>query len=184
MTAIRMMLALTALCGVLYPLAMTGLAKVLFPRQAAGSLVVRSGRVKGSELIGQQFDDPSYFWSRPSATPSFAYNAVASSGSNFGPKHPARRQAMDARRDALLAADPLNTAAIPVDLLTSSGSGLDPHISPEAAAYQVGRIARLRGVDRSRVEELIRRHTASRQFGVLGEPVVNVVLLNQDLDRL
>ena len=184
MIAIRMMLVLTVLTGLLYPLLMTGLAQVLFPRQAHGSRIVRDGRVVGSELMGQQFDDPRYFWSRPSATAPFPYNTLASSGSNYGPLNPNRQKAMAARRDALRAADEGSSAPIPIDLLTASASGLDPHISPESAAYQVSRVARLRGVDPTRIEELVRRHTASRQFGVFGEPAVNVFLLNQDLDRL
>lgn len=183
MTSLRMLLVLTALCGFLYPLLTAALARLLFPAQAGGSLIVRDGRVAGSELIGQQFDDPRYFWPRPSATPSFPYNAAASAGSNHGPLNPALREAMDRRREALRSADPDNTAPVPLDLLTASASGLDPHISPEGAAWQAGRVARLRGMPRQRVEELIRRHTRLRQFGILGEPVVNVLLLNQDLDR-
>lgn len=183
MTSLRMLLVLTALCGFLYPLLTIALARLLFPAQAGGNLVVRDGRVVGSELIGQQVDDPRYFWPRPSATPSFAYNAAASAASNYGPLNPALREAMDRRREALRAADPNNNAPVPDDLLTASGSGLDPHISPEGAAYQAGRVARLRGWPRRRVEELIRRHTRLRQFGILGEPVVNVLLLNLDLDQ-
>jgi K+-transporting ATPase ATPase C chain len=183
MAAIRMSLVLTVVCGLLYPLAVTTCARLLFPRQASGSLVIREGRVTGSELIGQQFEDPRYFWGRPSATPSFPYNGAASSGSNLGPRNPDRQKAVEARREALRAADPSNTAPIPIDLLTASGSGLDPHISPEAAAYQASRVARLRGLDRGQVEELVRRHTASRQFGILGQRVVNVLLLNQALDH-
>jgi potassium-transporting ATPase KdpC subunit len=183
MTAIRMMLVLTALCGLVYPLAMTVCARLLFPGQASGSLVVRDGKVRGSELIGQHFDDPRFFWGRPSATPSRPYNAALSSGSNLGPTNPARAQAMEERRRVLLAADPGNRAAVPLDLLTASGSGLDPHISPEAVEFQLGRVARLRGLEPDKVRELVRRHTTPRQFGILGEPVVNVLLLNQDLDR-
>lgn len=183
MTAIRVMLLLTALCGLVYPLAMTVCARLLFPRQASGSLITVDGKVKGSELIGQHFADPRYFWGRPSATPSRPYNTTLSSGSNLGPTNPARGQAMEARRRVLLAADPGNRAAVPLDLLTASASGLDPHISPEAAEYQAGRVARLRGIDPGEVRDLVRRHTTRRQFGLLGEPVVNVLLLNQDLDR-
>jgi potassium-transporting ATPase KdpC subunit len=183
MTAIRMMLLLTALCGLFYPLAMTVCAKLLFPWQASGSLIVVDGKVKGSELIGQHFEDPHHFWGRPSATPSRPYNAENSSGSNLGPRNPARALAMRERRQALLASDPGNSAAVPLDLLTASASGLDPHISPEAAEYQAGRVARLRGLDPDKVRDLVRRHTTLRQFGLLGEPVVNVLLLNQDLDR-
>ncbi len=183
MTAIRVMLLLTALCGLVYPLAMTVCARLLFPRQASGSLITVDGKVKGSELIGQHFEDPRYFWGRPSATPSRPYNTTLSSGSNLGPTNPARAQAMEERRQVLLAADPGNRAAVPLDLLTASASGLDPHISPEAAEYQAGRVARLRGIDPGEVRDLVRRHTTRRQFGLLGEPVVNVLLLNQDLDR-
>jgi len=183
MTTIRMTLLLTVLCGLVYPLAITGLARMLFPRQARGSLVVRDGRVVGSELIGQAMEDPRYFWPRPSATPSFPYNAKLSSGSNIGPRNPTRQNAMSRRREALLAADPGNTAPIPADLLMASGSGLDPHISPEAAAWQAGRVARSRSMDPRKVRELVDSHTEPRQFGVLGEPVVNVLLLNRALDR-
>jgi len=181
--AIRMTLVLTLLTGIVYPLAMNGLAGVLFPKQAQGSRILRGSTVGGSELIGQQFDSPTYFWSRPSATTPFPYNAASSTGSNFGPQNPDLKKAMDARRAALLAADPGNSIPMPIDLITASGSGLDPHISPEAAAYQAPRIARLRRIPIDKVNSLIARHTESRQLGFLGEPVVNVVLLNQDLDR-
>jgi K+-transporting ATPase ATPase C chain len=183
MTTIRMMLVLSFLCGLLYPLAITVVAQLFFPHQAGGSLVTNNGEVVGSACVGQHVDDPRYFWGRPSATPQFAYNASLSAGSNLGPKNPARQQAMDARRAALQTADPTNTAPIPLDLLTASASGLDPHISPEAAAWQAPRIARLRGMELSQVEELIRSNTTPRQFGVLGEPVVNVLRLNHNLDR-
>lgn len=184
MTTIRMTVLMTVLCGPVYPLAITGAARLLFPRQASGSLIVRGGRVVGSELIGQSFDNPRYFWPRPSATPSFPYNASASSGSNLGPTNPARHEAIANRRKALLAADPGNTAPIPADLLMASGSGLDPHISPEAAAWQVNRVARARALDPHTVEDLVRRHTEPRQLGILGEPVVNVLVLNRALDGL
>jgi K+-transporting ATPase ATPase C chain len=183
MIAIRVTLVLTVLCGLIYPLAITGAARLLFPHESRGSLVVRDGRVIGSELIGRQFDDPRYFWPRLSATPSFPYNAGASSGTNFGSLHPKRKEQSDARRAALQTADPRNAAPIPADLLTASGSGLDPHISPDAADYQATRVARARGISLDRVNELIARHTSLRQLGVLGEPVVNVWLLNLDLDR-
>ncbi len=184
MFTIRIVLLLSVLCGLIYPLAITGVAQVLFARQAHGSRVVRDGRVVGSELIGQAVDDPRYFQSRPSATTPFAYNAGLSSGSNLGVKNPARHQAMEDRRKALLAADPANTVPVPAELLMASGSGLDPHISPAAAAWQVSRVARLRGLDRQKVEELVKRHIETRQFGILGDPVVNVMLLNQALDRI
>jgi K+-transporting ATPase ATPase C chain len=182
MTAIRMMLVLSLLCGALYPLGITALAQFLFPVASRGSLLIDNGKVVGSKWIGQQVHDPRYFWGRPSATPVFPYNAAFSSGSNWGPKNPARQRAMDSRRQALLAMDPGNPLPIPMDLLTASASGLDPHLSPEAAAYQAPRVARLRGMELADVERLIRRSTTPRQFGVLGEPVVNVLLLNQNLD--
>ncbi|MEO8027574.1 MAG: potassium-transporting ATPase subunit KdpC [Bryobacteraceae bacterium] len=183
MIALRMLLVMTLLTGVLYPLAMTGIAQLLFPRQANGSRILRDGRVEGSELIGAQFDDPKYFWSRPSATSPFPYNAASSSGSNFGPLNPDLKKAMEARRAALLAADRANPLPIPIDLLTSSASGLDPDISPEAAHYQTARVARLRGRTPAEVDALVRRFTEQRQLGFLGEPRVNVVRLNRALDR-
>ncbi|MCW5976903.1 MAG: potassium-transporting ATPase subunit KdpC [Bryobacteraceae bacterium] len=181
-TAFLMLGALTVVTGLIYPLAVTGLAGVLFPFQARGSLTIENGRVAGSELIGRQFDDPKYFWPRPSATPDFPYNAGASSGSNYGPRHPGLRKAMDERRRALREADPDNAAPIPIDLLTASGSGLDPHISPEASLWQAPRIARLRRMEIGAVRALIAAHTRPRQLGFLGEPVVNVAALNRALD--
>lgn len=181
--AIRMTVLLTVLCGLVYPIAITALGRLLFPYQANGSLIVRDGRVLGSELIGRQFDDPRYFWPRLSATPQQPYNPAVSSGTNYGPFHPKRREQAESRRRALLAADPGNHEPVPAGLLTASGSGLDPHISPEAAAYQAARVARLRGMSIERVKERIARHTTLRQYGLLGEPVVNVWLLNLDLDR-
>jgi K+-transporting ATPase ATPase C chain len=177
-----LLILLTALTGVAYPLLVTLVAQVAFPRQARGSLVTRGTDVVGSALIGQPFDDPKYFWGRPSATAPFAYNAAASSGSNLGPLNPALVEAVKGRVDALRAADPGNPTAIPVDLVTSSGSGLDPHISPAAARWQVPRVARARGLDPSAVEALVARHTAPRQWGFLGEPGVNVLALNLALD--
>ena len=181
-TSIVMVLLLTAITGFIYPLVMTGVARVVFPDQAAGSLIVHRGQVIGSRLLGRQFDDPKYFWSRPSATAPFPYNAASSSGSNYGALNPALHKAKAERREALQKADPDNKAEIPIDLLTSSGSGLDPHISPAAAEYQAGRVARLRGLDISAVRALIASHTKKRQWGFLGEPVVNVVALNRALD--
>jgi K+-transporting ATPase ATPase C chain len=181
--ALTMLLALTLLTGVVYPLIVTGLAQILFPQQATGSLVARDGRVIGSELIGQYFDAPKYFWSRPSATSPFPYNAAASSGSNLGPTNPVLIEAVKTRVAALRAADPGNEAPVPVDLVTASGSGLDPHISPAAALYQAKRVARARGLDENQVKGLIARHTEGRQFGILGEPRVNVLKLNLALDR-
>lgn len=182
-TAFVIMAMLTVITGLVYPLAMTGLAHMAFPARAHGSLIVENGRVTGSKLIGQQFDDPAHFWSRPSATGPFPYNPAASSGSNYGPRSTDLEKAMEERRKALQAADPGNTAPIPIDLLTSSGSGLDPHISPRAAEYQASRVARLRRLDVRVVRELIATHTEGRQLGFLGEPVVNVVALNRALDR-
>lgn len=180
--AILLTLAMTVLTGLAYPLVVTGLAQLLFPRQANGSLIAAGGRTVGSSLIGQPFDDLRYFWSRPSATAPFPYNAAASSGSNLGPTNPALAEAVKARIEALRAADPGHTAPVPVDLVTASGSGLDPHISPAAALYQAGRVARARGLDESRVRELVERHVEGRQLGFLGEPRVNVLLLNFALD--
>lgn len=180
--ALLLLLVLTALTGVLYPLAVTGLAQALFPTQANGSVVVRDGKAVGSELIGQSFTDPKYFWGRPSATASFANNAAASSGSNQGPTNPALTEAAKQRLHALQAADPGNTAPVPVELVSASGSGLDPHISPAAAAYQVARVARVRGLAPAEVEKLVAQATEGRQFGLLGEPRVNVLELNLSLD--
>jgi len=180
--ALTMLLLMTVLTGLLYPLAVTGLAQFLFPHQANGSLIVRDGKIVGSELIGQPFDAPEYFWSRPSATSPFPYNAAASSGSNLGPTNPVLIDAVKARIATLKAADPDNPAKIPVDLVTASGSGLDPHISPAAADYQVRRVARARGMEERQVRRLIVEHTEQRQLGVLGEPRVNVLKLNLALD--
>jgi K+-transporting ATPase ATPase C chain len=182
-SALTMLLALTFLTGVVYPLLVTGLAHILFPQQANGSLIVRDGRAIGSELIGQHFDDPKYFWSRPSATSPYGYNAAASSGSNLGPTNPALIEAVKTRVAALRAADPGNEAPVPVDLVTASGSGLDPHISPAAALYQARRVARVRGFKESQVEDLVWQFTQGRQFGFLGEPRVNVLKLNLALDE-
>ncbi len=176
-------LLLTAVTGVFYPAAVTSLAQALFPRQAAGSLIERDGQPVGSALIGQSFTDPRYFWSRPSATGTSAYNASASGGSNLGPSNPALADAARARAEALRAADPDNTAAIPVDLVAASGSGLDPHISPDAARYQVARIARLRQVPAADVGALVAAHTTTPTLGIVGKPGVNVVTLNLALDR-
>jgi potassium-transporting ATPase KdpC subunit len=180
--AVVLLILLTALTGVVYPLLVTLFAAIAFPQQASGSLVTRGPDVVGSALIGQPFADPKYFWGRGSATAPFAYNAAASSGSNQGPLNPALVDAVKARAEALRAADPDNRAPIPVDLVTASGSGLDPHISPAAARWQVARVARARGLDPSAVQALVSRHTEPRQFGFLGEPRVNVLALNLDLD--
>ena len=174
----------TLLTGLAYPLAMTGLAQAVFPYQANGSLIERNGQIVGSEVIGQPFDDPRYFWGRLSATGPFPYNAAASSGSNLGPANPALEEAGQARVEALRAADPGNTQPIPVDLVTASGSGLDPHISVAAALYQIPRVARARGLLENQVGELVNRHSEGRQLGILGEPRVNVLELNLALNEL
>jgi len=179
-----MLLALSALTGLVYPLATTGLAQWLFPREAAGSLVERNGRVLGSALIGQPFTAPGYFWGRPSATAGRPYDATASGGSNLGPTNPALADAVRQRLAALRAADPGNTRDVPVDLVTASGSGLDPHISPAAARYQAGRVARVRGLQPADVEALIARHTRRPPLGLGGDAVVNVLALNLALDAL
>ncbi|BFU94592.1 MAG: potassium translocating ATPase, subunit C [Nitrospira sp.] len=182
--ALTMLFIMTVLTGLIYPLAVTGLAQLMFPNQANGSLIVRDGRVVGSELIGQHFDRPEYFWSRPSATSPFPYNAAASSGSNLGPTNPVLIEAVKARIAALRAADPGNDLSVPVDLVTASGSGLDPHISQAAALYQVKRVAHVRGLEEKTVKTLVIRHTEERQFGLLGERRVNVLKLNIALGQL
>ncbi|BEP59058.1 MULTISPECIES: potassium-transporting ATPase subunit KdpC [Variovorax] len=173
---------LSAFTGLLYPAAVTGAAQALFPAQAAGSLVMRDGKPVGSALIGQNFSDPKHFWGRPSATAPQPYNASASGGSNQGPLNPALADAVKARVEALRAADPGNTAPVPVDLVTASASGLDPDISPAAAHYQAARVARERGVPIDQVNALIAKNTQSPLWGVLGESRVNVLALNLALD--
>jgi K+-transporting ATPase ATPase C chain len=180
--SLRLLAVLTVLTGLLYPLAVTGLAQWLFPQAANGSLIVRDGRVLGSALIGQPFSDPKYFWSRPSATTPFPDNSAASGGSNLGPANPALADAVRQRVAALRAADPGNAAPIPVDLVTASASGLDPHISPAAAAWQVPRVARVRGLAPAQVAALVAQATEPCQFGLLGEPRVNALRLNLLLD--
>lgn len=181
--ALVILLGLTLLTGGVYPLVVTGFAQLFFPHQAAGSLVIQDGKPIGSQLIGQHFSSPKYFWSRPSATSPYANNALASSGSNQGPLNPALLDAVQQRFAALKAADPANTKPIPVDLVTTSASGLDPHISVAAAEYQLARVARLRGLDAAKVRALIAANTEGRILGFLGEPRVNVLLLNVALDK-
>lgn len=180
--ALVLLVALTLITGLLYPLFVTALATFVFPRQAAGSLVVRDGALRGSTLIGQNFSDPGHFWGRPSATTPQPYNGLASGGSNLGPRNPALLDAVRARVAALRAADPGNPLPVPIDLVTASASGLDPDISPAAAHYQAARVARQRGLPLPRVEQLIERSTLGRQWGVLGEARVNVLQLNLALD--
>jgi K+-transporting ATPase ATPase C chain len=180
--AVGLFLVLTAITGVLYPLVVTGIAQAVLRKEANGSLIIQNGQPVGSALIGQPFDDPKYFWGRPSATGPFPYNAGASSGSNLGPTNDVLLKAVQDRVAALRAADPENSAPVPVDLVTASGSGLDPHISPAAARYQIERVARIRAMDESRVRALVQQYTEYRQFGVLGEPRVNVLRLNLALD--
>jgi potassium-transporting ATPase KdpC subunit len=181
--ALRMLVMLTALTGVVYPLVTWGLAQGLFPGAANGSLVDQNGKTVGSALIGQSFDDPKYFWSRPSATSPQPYNGAASSGSNLGPRNPALADAVAARIKALRNADPGNTAAVPTDLVTASASGLDPDISPAAADFQAARVARARGLPVAAVQALVDQHTDGRTFGLLGDPRVNVLSLNRALDH-
>ena len=181
--AVSLFVALTVVTGVVYPLAVTGVAKAAFPCQAGGSLIEQGGQVVGSSLIGQNFSDPKFFWGRPSATSPMAYNGQGSGGSNLGPLNPALTDAIKGRVDALRAADPGNQAAVPVDLVTTSASGLDPEISVAAADYQVPRIARLRQLSPAVVEAIVARHTQGRLFGLLGEPRVNVLDMNLDLQH-
>lgn len=182
--ALLMFLVLTVITGALYPLGVTGIAGLLFPNQVDGSLIRKEGEVVGSRLVGQPFDDPKYFWGRPSATGPFAYNASASSGSNLGPANDVLKKAVADRVAALKSADPENTDPVPVDLVTASGSGLDPHITPASAEYQVGRVAKRRGLEEEVVRGLIARQTEGRQFGVLGEQRVHLLGLNLALDDL
>lgn len=180
--AITLFVVLSAVTGALYPLAVTGVAQVAFPEQAAGSLIVKDGKPVGSSLIGQNFSDPGHFWGRPSATSPQPYNAAASSGSNQGPLNPALVDAVKGRIEALKAADPDNKLPVPTDLVTASASGLDPHISPAAAAYQLARVARVRGLPEAEVAKLVAQNTEGRQLGVFGEPRVNVLQLNLALE--
>ncbi|WP_295373470.1 potassium-transporting ATPase subunit KdpC [uncultured Pseudacidovorax sp.] len=176
--------ALSVITGVVYPVAVTGVAGALFPKQAAGSLVEQNGKAVGSALIGQNFSDPGHFWGRPSATAPQPYNGNGSSGSNQGPLNPALTDAVKARVEALRAADPGNTAPVPADLATASASGLDPHISPEAARYQAARVARVRGLNPAQVQQLVDTQVQRPALPFLGEPMVNVLALNLALDAM
>ncbi|AJE20599.1 potassium-transporting ATPase subunit KdpC [Azotobacter chroococcum] len=182
--AVSLFLLLSAVTGLAYPLAVTGIARAVFPEQAAGSLILEDGQMVGSALIGQHFSDPKHFWGRPSATAPRPYNAAASSGSNLGPLNPALIEAVETRLAALRAADPGNARAVPVDLVTASASGLDPHISPAAALWQVPRVARARGLPEAQVRSLVEGQAEGRQWWLLGEPRVNVLKLNLALDAL
>jgi len=181
--SLRMLVVLSVLTGILYPLVIWGIAQLAFPQSANGSLIEQNGKAVGSVLIGQPFDDPKYFWSRPSATSPMPYNGAASSGSNQGPRNPALADAVKDRVKALREAHPGNTAAVPADLVTASASGLDPDISVAAAEYQVARVAKARGMSAESVRGLVSRTTDGRTLGLLGEPRVNVVKLNLALDR-
>jgi potassium-transporting ATPase KdpC subunit len=182
--AIMMLVLLSAVTGVAYPALVTGVAQLVFRNQANGSLITRDGKILGSTLIGQAFDDPKYFWSRPSATTLFGYNAGASSGSNLSPTNDSLLKAVRSRVEVLRAADRAAAAPVPVDLATASASGLDPHISPAAALYQVHRVATARGLEDSDVRRLVDNHVENRQLGFLGEPRVNVLRLNLALDEM
>jgi K+-transporting ATPase ATPase C chain len=179
-----MFVVLTVITGVAYPLLVTVIAQTVFPYQANGSLIVRDGKLVGSELIGQSFDDPKYFWGRPSATSAFPDDASASSGSNLGPTNPAQFDAVRTRLDAIKKAQPDSTGPVPIDLVTASASGLDPHITPAAAEYQVARVAHVRDIAIEQVRKLVAENTEDRTFGFLGEPRVNVLKLNLALDDL
>ena len=181
--ALSLFVFLTLLTGLAYPLLVTGMAQWFFPEQAAGSLIKHDGQWIGSHLIGQSFSDPKYFWGRPSATASMPYNAAGSGGSNLGPLNPALVEAVNARVAALRAADPANRAPVPADLVTASGSGLDPHISPAAAAYQIDRVSRRRGLAPEQLRALVDQYTEGRQWGIFGEARVNVLELNLALDQ-
>jgi potassium-transporting ATPase KdpC subunit len=181
-SAIMVFIALSVMTGIAYPLVVTGIAQVIFPHQANGSLIVQGDKTVGSELLGQSFDDPKYFWGRPSATSAFPNDASSSTGSNYGPTNPAQFDAVKGRLEAIHKAQPDDTRAVPVELVTTSASGLDPHISPAAAEFQLTRIAKARGVSKEEIRRLVAANTESRTFGLLGEPRVNVLKLNLALD--
>ena len=183
-TAVLLFAVMTLLTGIGYPLAVTGLVQALFPREANGSLIKINEEKTASELVGQPFSAPRYFWGRPSATMPVPYNGASSAGSNLGPSNPALTEAVQKRIAALQSADPENRLPVPVDLVTTSGSGLDPHISPAAALYQAPRVAKAREIDERKVAELVRIHIRDRQFGIFGEPTVHVLRLNMALDAL
>jgi potassium-transporting ATPase KdpC subunit len=182
--AVACIVVFTVITGVIYPLIVTGIAQLVFPRQANGSLLIDNGKTIGSSLIGQSFSSPKYFWARPSATSPVAYNTASSSGSNLGPLNPALIENIKARIEQLKKADAASKPIVPVDLVTASASGLDPDISPASAEYQVSRVAKARNLDDAEVRELVIKLTKSRQLGILGEPRVNVLELNLDLDNL
>ena len=182
--SLRMLAVMTVITGVAYPLLVTGIAQVLFKDQANGSLIVKDGKVLGSELIGQPFSDPKYFWSRPSATSPQPYNGASSSGSNQGSTNPALKQAVEGRVKALRDAGGDAAKPVPVDMVTASASGLDPHISPAAAEYQLARVAKVRGIGYDKLRELVAAHTEGRQYAILGESRVNVLQLNLALDAI
>lgn len=181
--SIMSILLFTILTGIIYPVAVTGIAQVIFSHQANGSIITKNGIAVGSKLLGQQFDDPKYFWGRLSATGPYPYNGAASSGSNLGPNNPNLTAAVEARIKALHEAEPGNTAKIPVDLVTASGSGLDPHISLAAAEYQIKRVAKAKGLDDARIRDIVANNTKGRWLGLIGEPVVSVLELNIALDE-
>jgi len=181
--ALLILATFTVIAGVLYPLVITAIGQIVFPRRADGSIVFRNGKPVGSSLIGQEFSDPKYFWGRLSATSPTGYNPLPSSGSNFGPLNPALREQVEKRVKRLQSADPQNKSLIPVDLVTASASGLDPHVSVAGALYQVPRVARVRGVSQEQIIALVKEYTTGRLVGVFGEPVVDVLQLNIALDQ-
>lgn len=181
-SAISVFIALSVITGIAYPLVVTGIAQVVFPHQANGSLIVQGDKTVGSELLGQSFDDPKYFWGRPSATSAFPNDASSSTGSNYGPTNPAQSDAVKGRLEAIHKAQPDDSRNVPVELVTASASGLDPHISPAAAAFQLTRVAKARGVSEEEIRRLVAAHTEGRTLGLLGEPRINVLKLNLALD--
>jgi len=183
-TSLMALLLFTIFTGLIYPLAVTGLAQAIFPSQANGSIITKNGKLIGSSLLGQQFEDPRFFWGRLSATRPYPYNGGSSSGSNFGQNNPDLMKAAQTRLQALRAVDPGNEAKIPVDLVTASGSGLDPHISPAAAEYQLHRVAKARGLDEAKVRNIVANNLKGRWLGAIGEPAINVLMLNLMLDEM